>query len=127
MERLNVGRAYPWHEATPTRVVLEKLRGAVAENESGLIHGQCKDESGGMCAMACLEAVVAREFDAGGPRSLVIDLNKDNIPEEVAAVNDSVPDATPLERKAKVLAWIDERLAKLPAEEPKTAPEPVAA
>lgn len=70
------------------------------KDEPGLIHGRLHDGRGSHCA-------IGNYFHKHGNTSLPEDLI-----DEVAAVNDSVPDASPRQRKLSVLRWLRWRLAK---------------
>lgn len=76
------------------------IRNSVAKRRS-LIHGKLHDGKGGHCAMG--------SFWTDNPRAIVWE----TVTDEVAAVNDSMPDATPHERWKKVNSWLRFKIAAL--------------
>lgn len=70
------------------------------EQQHGLIHGQLHAQ-GEHCA-------IGSYFEVNGSTSL-----PDSLVDEVAAVNDSMPKLTTVQRKKRVIQWLKWRLADL--------------
>lgn len=90
------------HAAVPDDTALFLIRDSVFRRRT-LIHGRLNGPEGTHCAIGW--------FWADNPR---LALNSDLI-DEVAAVNDSVPNATPQQRWKKVSEWLRWKIAVMAA------------
>jgi hypothetical protein len=88
---------------TSDAVFLAKTLEAV-KSCSGLIHGQLEN-GGGVCAIGAL--AVALQWE--GSEICV----EPEILERLQAINDSMPKASPAERRLAVIAWIEKKLEML--------------
>lgn len=84
----------------PDETVLFLVKQAIGQRE-GLIHGRLDDPNGGHCAMGC--------FWEDHPKAAV----SMNLIDEIAAVNDSMPKASPKMRWKMVNSWLRMKLAKI--------------
>ena len=71
------------------------------EHQPGLIYGQLETPKGEYCA-------IGSYFHDNGNTAL-----PDDLIEEVAAVNDSMPHLTPAQRKKRMMQWLKWKLAAL--------------
>jgi len=71
------------------------------EQQKGLIHGQLETAEGDYCA-------IGSYFHVNERTSL-----PDELIDEVAAVNDSMPQLTPVQRKKRMMQWLKWKLADL--------------
>lgn len=101
---LRSGHVWPasWNDkALSDREFLEKTLAAV-KRRKGLIHGALIENSR-VCALGALAVLCGGEVTVQG-----------DLPQELRALNDSVPKATPAQRRQKVIKWLEARIRKLP-------------
>jgi len=89
----------PFRSAMPRREFLKKTLSAV-KSRRGLIHGSMVDH-GRVCALGAF----AKKHD-----NCCVDLR---LAEEIQEFNDSMPKASPKTRRAKMIRWLEEKLAAL--------------
>ncbi len=77
-----------------------EVLGAV-ESQKGLIHGKLDDFTGAHCALGSYYAAHPKQ---AFPSEMI---------DEIASVNDSVPNATPLQRKKFVIKWLKWKLSTM--------------